>query len=366
MRVPFLDLSRHHAPILTEMETAMQDVLRSGHFIMGPNVKSFESEISQSLGVKHAIGCGSGTDALLLSLMAMKIGPGDEVITTPFTFFATVGCIVRVGARPVFVDIDSTYNLDLEKLKEAITPLTRAIIPVHLYGRMCDMERLQQVIGNRPISVIEDCAQSIGARQNGKSSGAWGDTGCISFFPTKNLGAIGDGGMIITDRDDLADDLRMLRVHGAKPKYFHRFVGLNSRLDELHAAVLRIKQRHLATWNEARFRIATLYDQALKGLDLVLPAAAPTGMNIYHQYPILAPRRDELHSFLKSAEIEAGIYYPLGLHLQECFASLGYQRGDMPFTEYCESRILSLPIFPEMTEEEVEFVAGTIRRFYEG
>jgi dTDP-4-amino-4,6-dideoxygalactose transaminase len=366
MKVPFLDLQRQHQPMEEELRNSLLAVLADSQFIMGPNVKKIEEEMAQWLGCRHAIACASGTDALLLALMALNIGPGDEVITTPFTFFATAGCIVRCGATPVFVDIDESFNIDTTQIKNAITAKTKAIIPVHLYGRSCDMTAINQAIADTEIQVIEDCAQAIGAQWQGQKVGAIGAMGCISFFPSKNLGGIGDGGMVTTNNDDTAEFLRTLRVHGAKPKYFHRFVGINSRLDEFQAAAIRVKLPWLNGWNTRRREIAAQYDEGFKNLPVTTPiVAADLSSNIYHQYVLLTERRDELLDHLQKNGVAAGVYYPISLHLQECFSNLGYKKGDMPVAERYQETIFSLPIFPEMTTTEINYVIATVQSFFD-
>ena len=335
---------------------------------------AFEKEVQAYLDVPHAIGCASGSDALLLALMALDLQEGDEVITTPYSFFATVSCITRLGGRPIFADIDPvTYNLRMDQVLEKISPRTRAILPVHLFGQMAELEQLTPVLRERRIRLVEDCAQSFGAWRRIDDriarSGGVGDLGCFSFFPTKNLGCYGDGGMVSSTDDALAARLRRLRVHGADETYFHKEVGLNSRLDTLQAAILRVRLRHLEEWNEERRLAAARYQTlfAEQGLlDRVTPPAeAPGNYHIYHQYVIRCSRRDELQAFLGAEGITSRVYYPLGLHLQPCFRFLGHQEGDYPETERLSRECLALPIFPEITSEEQEWVVGTIRRFYE-
>lgn len=363
MTVPFIDLSRQHAALEPDLSRALAAAVAGGHYILGPNVKELETEVAAYLGCRHAIGCASGSDALLLALLALDLKPGDEVVTTPFSFFATAGCIARAGARIVFADIDDSFNLDPERFAAAVTPRTRAVIPVHLYGRAADMDAIHRIADPNGIAVIEDCAQSIGAAWRGRKLGSLGKAGCISFFPTKNLGGLGDGGMVVTNDDALAGTVRLLRVHGAKPKYYHRLVGMNSRLDELQAAALRVKLPRLDGWNARRRQIAARYDAAFAALPLQVAPAVPAEENIYHQYPLLTDRRDDLLAHLKARGIEAGVYYPLGLHLQECFRELGHAAGDMPRTEAAQARVLSIPIFPEMTDAEIDETVGAVRAF---
>lgn len=379
LKIPVLDLTRQYRAIQTEIDAAIRRVVESGHFILGPEVEAFEAEIAGYLGVKHAIGVASGTDALLLSLKALGIGPGDGVIVPAFTFFATAGVVVNVGATPIFVDIDpQTFNIDPESVRKVVEnpPVTRhasrvtkikAIIPVHLYGQPADMDEIMGIAKEHGLYVIEDAAQAIGAEYKGRKVGTIGHMGCFSFFPTKNLGAYGDGGLVVTDDDELAERVRMLRVHGSKPKYYHHLVGYNSRLDALQAAILRAKLPHLAEWTAARQRLADRYDELLGGLEgLVLPHRAPNRTHIFHQYTIrvLAGKRDALRSHLAERGIGTEVYYPLPLHLQPCFRHLGYREGDLPESERASREVLSLPMFPELTEEEQEFVARSVKEFF--
>lgn len=366
MKIPPLDLKRQYAVIKDEIDSAIQNVLNHGGFILGPEVKELEPKLAEYCGSKYGIGVASGTDALLLSLMAAGIKPGDEVVTSTFTFFATGGVISRLGAKPVFVDIDpDTFNIDPSQLEKAITPVTKAIIPVHLYGQVAEMDEIMSIAKKHGVVVIEDAAQAIGALYKEKKAGSFGSMGCFSFYPTKNLGGYGDGGFITTDDDELADLLRRLRIHGARPKYFHAMVGVNSRLDSLQAAVLLVKLKHLPDWHEARRARARIYDDLLKGIgEVKTPFVRDYNYHIYHQYTILAEKRDELKEHLKSKEIGCEIYYPLPMHLQECFRDLGYKKGDMPVAEKASEKALSIPIFPELTGEEQRYIADTIREFY--
>ncbi|MFA0887675.1 MAG: DegT/DnrJ/EryC1/StrS family aminotransferase [Synergistales bacterium] len=372
-RLPTLDLKRNYARVKNEIREAVDKVLESQHFILGPEVKAFEAEVASNIGVPHAIGCASGTDALVLSLMALGIGPGDEVITTPFSFFATASCITRVGARPVFVDIDpDTYNFNVDQVLEKITPKTKAVIPVHLFGQMVPLEILAPSLKARGIALVEDTAQAFGAcRQAGpeiQRAGGVGDMGCISFFPTKNLGAYGDAGMITSTRDDLAVSLRSLRVHGSTETYFHDTVGLNSRLDEIQAAILRVRLRHLQEWNEERRQAAARYALLFREFDLLEqvrpPLEAPGNTHIYHQYVIRCERRDALQTHLESEGISTRVYYPLCLHLQPCFSNLGYKEGEFPEAEALSRDCLALPIFPELKAEEQEWLVSSMAGFY--
>jgi dTDP-4-amino-4,6-dideoxygalactose transaminase len=368
MKVPPLDLKRQYASIKDEIDSAIQNVLNHGGFVLGPEVKELESKLAEYCDVAHGIGVASGTDALLLSLMAAGTAPGDEIITSTFTFFATAGVISRLGAKPVFVDIDlNTFNINPDLIEKAITPKTRAIIPVHLYGQVSEMDEIMQVADKHNLPIIEDAAQAVGSLYKNRKAGSFGLTGCFSFYPSKNLGGYGDGGFITTNNDDTADLLRKLRVHGARPKYFHSIVGVNSRLDSLQAAVLLVKLNHLPDWHEARRGKAEIYNGLLSGIEQVTtPSVRDYNYHIYHQYTILAERRDELKEYLKSREIGSEIYYPLPMHLQECFKDLGYKKDDMPVAEKAAAMALSLPIFPELTGEEQEYIVQTIKEFYKG
>jgi len=370
VKVPILDLIRQYRSLKEEIDVAIRRVLRSGRFILGEEVEAFEREIAGYLGVKHAIGVASGTDALLLSLKALGIGPGDKVIVPSFTFFATAGAVVNVGAEPVFVDIEPrTYNLDPGHLRELLrdgrlAEGVRAIIPVHLYGQMAEIDEITEIAKEQELYVIEDAAQAIGAEYKGRKAGTIGHLGIFSFFPTKNLGAYGDGGLVVTNDDELADKVRLLRVHGARPKYYHRLVGTNSRLDALQAAILRVKLEHLDGWTRARRAIAGMYDEQLQGLEgLDPPYRAPDRTHIFHQYTIrvAGSGRDALQRHLEGQGIATAVYYPLPLHLQECFRHLGYDEGELPESERASREVLSLPMFPELTPEEVQYVTAQVR-----
>lgn len=369
VRIPSFNLTRQNAELKEKVMEALTAVIEPGQFILGENVSAFEEEIARLCETGYGIGVANGSDALYLSLLALEIGPGDEVITTPFTFFATAGAIARAGARPVFADIDAaTWNLDPGHVEAKITPRTRAVIPVHLYGCPAGMDPLMDLAEKYSLKVIEDAAQAIGAVYKGKKIGAFGDTACFSFFPTKNLGAFGDAGMVVTGDPEVADKLRLLRVHGARPKYYHQLLGVNSRLDELQAAVLRVKLRRLTEWNVRRRAIAALYRQLLRepaeeGL-LKLPVEPDGVEHIYHQYTIQTAERERLQAWLKERGIGSTIYYPQPLHLQKVFASCGYQEGDFPVAEKASREVLSLPMFPELTDDEVQIVAETIVEFF--
>jgi dTDP-4-amino-4,6-dideoxygalactose transaminase len=364
MQVPLLDLKAQYADIKSDMDQAIHRVLDSARFIGGPEVSGLEEEIARYCGTPHAIGCASGTDALLLALRGLEVGPGDEVVTTAFSFFASAGTIANVGARPVFVDIDPrTYNLDPHRLEAAITPLTKAVVAVHLYGQCCDLTAIKAVCDKHQLFLIEDAAQAIGSEWEGRRAGSVGDLGAFSFFPSKNLGAAGDGG-IMTARDAaLAERVRLLREHGAKPKYYHALVGTNSRLDSLQAAILRVKLRHLDRWSEKRAKNAALYDQLFEGAKLTRPYRDARTRHIYNQYVIRLPQRDALRQHLADRGVGTEIYYPVPLHLQQCFAPLGYREGDMPQSEAAAREVLALPIYPELTEEQIRYVAACVRDF---
>jgi dTDP-4-amino-4,6-dideoxygalactose transaminase len=375
--VPLLDLKPQFETIREEIDRVLRRVVDSQMFILGSEVAEFEKEIAAYVGTPHAIGCASGTDALVLSLHALGLGPGDEVITTPFTFFATASCVARHGATPVFVDIDpKTFNIDPAKIEAAITPRTKAIIPVHLFGQCADMDPILAIAESRGIAVVEDACQAIGAtyasNRTGKTHGAGslGATGAFSFFPSKNLGAFGDGGVITTADDAIAARLRMLRVHGERERYKHQAIGWNSRLDALQAAVLRVKLPHLDVWSRGRIANANRYDRlfqdaGLSGLGhVVLPFRAPWGGHIFNQYTIRVKDRDALSEHLKVNGIGWAIYYPIPLHLQECFAYLGYKAGQLPEAERAAREVISLPIFPELERSQLDHVVGEVAAHY--
>jgi dTDP-4-amino-4,6-dideoxygalactose transaminase len=362
MTVPLLDLKAQYADIKQDMDAAIHRVLDSARFIGGPEVSGLEEEIARYSQCAHAIACASGTDALLLALRALGVGPGDEVVTTAYSFFASAGVIVNAGATPVFVDIDpSTYNIDPHRLEAAITPSTKAVIPVHLYGQCCDLSAVKAVCEKKKVWLIEDAAQAIGAEWEGKRAGSVGDLGCFSFFPSKNLGAAGDGGMVTAQDAALADRVRLLREHGSRPKYYHALVGTNSRLDAIQAAILRVKLKHLDRWSEGRARNATLYDQLFEGSRVGRPYRDPRARHIYNQYVIRVPNRDQVRERLGERGIGTEVYYPVPLHLQKCFANLGHQVGDMPHSEAAAHETLALPIYPELTEEQIRYVAANVR-----
>lgn len=366
----FLDLRAQFASIREEVMAAITRVMESQHFILGPEVAKFEEEIATKLGAKHAVGCASGTDALILALLAAGIGPGDEVITTPFSFVATAGSIAHVGARPVFVDIDPvSFNIDAGRIDAAITPKTRAIMPVHLFGLSADLAPILTVAKAKNLLVIEDAAQAIGARYRERYIGTIGDFGCFSFFPSKNLGAAGDGGLVTTNDTAMAERLRMLRMHGSKQKYLHEILGTNSRLDALQATVLRVKLRHLDSWEEGRASRVQRYRQLFESKGLTRFSGLPQTRSgefhhVYNQFTIRVERRDELKGFLRSKGILTEIYYPLCLHLQEAFRYLGYHAGQMPLAEKASKEVLSLPVFPELTDAQQDVVVQGIESFY--
>ena len=362
--IPLLDLRTGYAQIREEIQFALQRVIEAQAFILGPEVEGLEAEIAAYSQCQFGIGVSSGTDALLVSLMALDVGPGDEVITSPYTFFATAGTIARIGARPVFVDIDpATFNLDPERIERAITPRTKAIMPVHLFGQMADMDRLMEIARRHHLPVIEDAAQAIGAEHKGRRAGSIGDLGCFSFFPSKNLGGFGDGGMVTAQDPALADRVQLLRGHGMRPKYYHQFIGGNFRLDALQAAVLRVKLKYLDGWSEARQRNAATYRRlfAQAGITSVgLPVEAPDRRHIYNQFVIRVPNRDKVIQTLRDAQIGVEIYYPVPIHLQECFRYLGYREGDLPASEAAARETVAVPIYPELGEDRIERVVQVI------
>lgn len=372
MNVPLLDLTAQYRPLAEELQAAMNEVVEDQRFILGPAVERLEREVSAALGIPHAIGCASGTDALLLSLRALDVQPGDEVVTTPFTFFATAGAIHNVGARPVFADIDpETFNLRPEAAEAVVTERTKAIMPVHLFGQMADMPAFRRLADSRGAGLIEDAAQAIGARQR-LPDGSWITTGSLgdacgfSFFPSKNLGAFGDGGMVVTTDAAVAERLMRLRVHGGRQMYHHEEVGYNSRLDALQAAVLSVKLPHLAQWSAARRSNAAFYDEALAGIEgIVTPVVRDENESIFNQYTIRVTggRRDELSAFLKERGVGSNVYYPVPMHLQECFSYLGYGKGDFPESERAAGEVLSIPVYPELTEAQLAHVVESIRAF---
>ncbi|HYY96000.1 MAG TPA: DegT/DnrJ/EryC1/StrS family aminotransferase [Pyrinomonadaceae bacterium] len=388
--VPLLDLKAQYAAIREEVREAVDRVMESQHFILGPEVEALEREVAAYSGCEYGIGVSSGSDALLVALMAIDLKPGDEVITPTYTFFATAGAVARLGARPVFVDVDPlTYNVEPSALEAAVTERTRAIIPVHLYGQMADMDPIMELASRHNLTVIEDAAQAIGSEYKGRRAGSIGHFGCFSFFPSKNLGGFGDGGMVTANDPELADRVKLLRNHGYRPKYYNKVVGGNFRLDAIQAAVLRVKLKYLDGWTEARQRNAARYRDLFNEAELsvntdaqspaagkgsplagvagvVLPFEAPERRHIYNQFVIRGDRRDELMAFLKARKIGTEIYYPVPMHQQECFANLGNKAGDFPESERAAAETLALPIYPELTAEMVQAVVGAVADFYAG
>ncbi|OEF96821.1 DegT/DnrJ/EryC1/StrS family aminotransferase [Desulfuribacillus alkaliarsenatis] len=363
--IPLLDLKAQYQAHKQELHNAIDEVMESGQYIMGPYVKNFEDEIASYVGVKHAIGVANGTDALLLSLDALGIEPGDEIITSPFTFFASAEVISQMGATPVFVDIDAqTYNLDVSKLEAAITPRTRALIPVHIFGQPINMEPIMQLAEKYNLYVIEDACQAIGSTYKGKQAGSIGTCGCFSFFPTKNLGGYGDGGIIVTDDDELARKTRILRFHGSSPKYYHSMIGYNSRLDALQAAMLSVKLKSIDTWNDARIEKAMRYNEAFKNTPLVLPFKESDRRHVYHLYILQADNRQDLIEYLAKHGIATGIYYPVPLHQQEVYKHLGYELGSLPVAERMAERTFAIPLYPELTDSDQDYVIDTILKYY--
>lgn len=368
MNVPLLDLKAQYRSIKAEVLSAIEAVCDEQGFVLGPRVTAFEEKTARYIGSRYAIGCASGSDALLLSLMAMGVKTGDEVITVPFTFFATAGAISRLGAKPVFVDIQpDTFNIDPVLIERAITSRTKAIMPVHLFGQCADMAAINEIAKKNKLYVIEDACQAIGAAQQDRRAGILGDTGCFSFFPTKNLGGFGDGGLITTNDKALADSMSMLRVHGSHVRYLHEAIGINSRLDALQAAVLDIKLKYLDQWAEGRRRNAARYGQLFQQAGLLnrvtLPVTRPGNFHVYNQYTVRVEKRDELRNFLKDKGIGSEVYYPLPMHLQQCYRDLGYQKGAFPVSEKAAAEVLSLPIYAELTEQQLQYVADGIQSF---
>ncbi len=363
MQVKLLDLTAQYAKLRGEIRKVMDEVCDAQAFVLGPRVEQFEKHLAAYCGTKHAIGVSSGTDAILCALMAMGVGPGDEVITTPFTFFATAGSIARLQARPVFVDIDpGTFNMDAGKIEKAITRRTRAIMPVHLFGQVADMDGIGRIADKHGLAVVEDAAQAIGARRNGKSACGFGLCGCLSFYPTKNLGGFGDGGAICTSDDEFAVKCRLLRVHGAPGNnpYVHLELGGMFRLDALQAAVLDVKLKYLNEWHEGRRRNAAMYERLLKGSKVKTPVIEAGNWSIYNQYVVRVENRDVVKSRLAEAGVGSAVYYPSGLHLQKCFEGLGHRAGDFPETERACREVLALPVYPELGEEQIGYVAKVL------
>lgn len=396
LKISLIDLKKQYETIKEESDKKVLEILSSAQYIMGENVKEFEKEISEYLGVKHSISVGNGTDALVIALKALGIGEGDEVITTPYTFFATAESISLVGATPVFADVDlDTYNIDPTKIEEKITDKTKAIMPVHIFGQPCDMDPINEIARKHNLKVIEDACQAIGAEYKGQMAGALSDIACFSFFPTKNLGCAGDGGMIVTNDDNLATICRALRTHGSGAngqqaynilnnieedttedkgtdntvynplKYYNYLIGQNSRLDEIQAAILRVKLKELNGWNDARKENAEFFNEELKDTELVTPFKDENAKHVYHLYILQSENRTELVNYLKDKGIATGIYYPVPLHLQKAYKDLGYKEGDLPNAEYLSHRTFAIPIFAELTDEEKEYIVENLKKFGE-
>jgi len=369
MNVPLLDLQAQYVSLRDDLQQAVDRVMSSQRFVLGEEVRRLETSLADYCQTKHAVGCASGSDALLLALMALDVKAGDEVITTPFSFFATGACVARLGARPVFVDIDPhTYNIDPSRVADAITPRTKVIMPVHIYGQCAQMEPLLEIGQRHGIPVVEDAAQAIGVTDNGRRAGSMGLIGCFSFYPTKNLGGAGDGGILTTSDDDVAARLRRLRTHGGSNEYEHEEIGINSRLDELQAAVLNVKFPSLDKWSDERARKAETYTKLLNDADLRFPLVTPEvrsdGRHIFHQYVIRVPgNREALMEHLKNHGVGSKIYYPIALHLQKCFEYLGYKKGDLPASEAAADETFALPCYPELTEAQQVYVVETIKTF---
>ncbi len=361
-----VDVVGQYRKIKPEIDSAVQAVFESGNFILGKEVGEFECSVAGYLGVRYAVGCASGTDALQIAQMALEIGPGDEVITTPFSFVATTETIALLGAKPVYVDIDpQTFNIDPNRIEKAITKKTRAIIPVHLYGQPADMDAILDIAKRHNLRIIEDAAQAMGASYKKKKVCGIGDIGCISFFPSKNLGAFGDAGMVVSNDVELGERMRVISIHGSKTRYHHDMLGVNSRLDTLQAVILKVKLSHLDSWNKARRQFARVYDSMLEDLPVILPHVVGEGEHIFHQYTIRAPKRDKLAEHLKSKNIPHGIYYPIPLHLQKAFASAGSKQGDFPVTEKAAAEVLSLPMHTQLTPDQQSYIVGAIKQFYQ-
>ncbi len=365
MKIPIMDLGFQYRQLKDDIDNAIKEIAQASRFVLGKETRDFERDMANYCGVKYAVGVASGTDALILSLTALGIKDGDEVITTPFTFMATAEAISRVGAKPVFVDIDPrTYNIDPAKIKKAVTPRAKAIIAVHLYGNPCDMDDISKIAKQYKLKVIEDAAQAIGATYKGRKIGSFGDAGCLSFFPSKNLGAFGDAGMVLTGNKHIAEELRLLRVHGSVSKYRHTVIGFNSRLDNIQAAILSIKLRKLDAWTEKRIKLAGRYDSTLKGI-AATPRVQDGGKHVYHLYIIRVKQaeRDKLLGLLNENGIESRVYYPVPLHLQECYKGLGHRDGDLPEAETAALETLALPLFPELGIKEQNYVIEKVREF---
>ena len=365
MKIPIIDLKKQYSAIKKPIKDALSKILDDQSFILGDEVKKLEESISKYCGTKYAVGVNSGTDALILALKAFGVGEGDEVITTPFTFIATAEAIVRAGAKPIFVDIDpKTCNIDPSLIKEKITKNTKAILPVNLYGLCADMDPIKAIAKERNLKLLEDCAQSIGSTYKAKPAGSMGDAGAISFYPGKNLGCFGDGGMVVTNDRAICDKIKLLRNHGSDKRYYHALVGYNSRLDNLQAAVLNIKLTHLDKWIEKRIENAEFFNKTLKGYPLVTPCIPEGYRHSFHLYVLQSDKREKIVSYLNEKGIEARVYYPLPLHLQECFKYLGYKPGDFPKAENASRKSFAIPVYPELTAEEKNYIATTLKSFF--
>ncbi len=364
MKIQWTNLRRQHLGLQEELKSVFGQTMNDGTFVLGPRLQQFEAEIAQYVGCKHGIGVKTGTDALFLSLKGLDIGPGDEVITTPFTFVSTVEVVALLGAKPVLCDIDpDTFNIDVDAIEDEISEKTKVIMPVHLYGQPAEMTRLMDIANKRDLIVVEDAAQALGAEYKGKKAGSWGRTSCVSFYPTKNLSCLGDGGMIITDDDQLTEVLRKLRIHGSSEQYRYVSLGYANRLDELQAAFLSIKLKHLDEWNERRRVLAGRYDEALREY-VTIPPIDPHSQHVYHQYTIRTNQQGPLRSFLREQGIPSGVYYPLPLHLHPAYSYLGYKEGDFPKAETASKEVLSLPIDPHLLDDEHEWVVQNVVKFF--
>ncbi|MCX8021918.1 MAG: DegT/DnrJ/EryC1/StrS family aminotransferase [Syntrophorhabdaceae bacterium] len=366
MDIPIINLKAQFQEVKEEILKKIGEILSEQKLILGDYVKLLEKTIGEYTGVPYAISCANGTDALILSLMALGIKEGDEVITTPYTFFSTASSIALLGGRPVFVDIDERdLNINPEFIEAAITPKTKAIMVVHLFGKLCDMKPIEDIADRYGLSLIEDMAQSLGARKDGKMAGSFGDIAALSFYPTKNLGGIGEGGMVLTKREDLGEKVKKLRVHGmGQVPYIHEMLGINSRLDEIKACALTVKFPHLEAWNRKRIENALYYNERFKGLPLILPRIEGDQDHIFHLYVVRTEKREGLKEHLKQKGVQTGVYYPVPLHLQECFGYLGYKKGDLPVSEVASRTSLALPVYPELKEEEREYIAGAVIEFF--
>jgi dTDP-4-amino-4,6-dideoxygalactose transaminase len=366
MNIPMINLKAQYATVRSEVLRHLKEVLGEQRLILGKYCDLLEKTIAGYVGVPHAVSCANGTDALILALMTLGIQPGDEVITTPYTFFSTASSIALLGAKPVFVDIEPEFmNIDPDLIEAAITPKSRAIIVVHLFGKVCNMEKIMSIAKKHGLPVVEDMAQALGSQVSGRMAGSFGDIAALSFYPTKNLGGIGEGGMVLTKRDDLGEKVRKLRVHGmGSTPYLHEMIGINSRLDEIKACALVVKFPHLDTWNRKRLENALYYNRHFEGLPLTLPGVDESDRHIFHQYVVRLHPRDQLQEFLKKRGIQTGIYYPVPLHLQPCFSHLGYRKGDLPVAESAAAASLAFPIYPELRLKEKKYIVDSVREFF--